>query len=75
MINSVKLRASNTETVFGVGGKWKVFINPLWPEAVDLILRQAIQVSKTVDYERPIIGNLTVCMKGNCKLGPSRSVY
>lgn len=39
LINSVKIRGLDTQTVFGVGGKAKVFINPLWPKDVYLLLR------------------------------------
>lgn len=63
LARSSKLRGLDAEAVFGSGGKSKVFISPLWPKPVYLLWRQALGISKNLNYARPVVRNLIVCMR------------
>ena len=69
-----RLRKIDCQSIFGVGGDTKLLVSALWPRPVFMLLRRAIDVSKTLNYERPIIKNLTVFARPS-KSAPLISIH
>ena len=49
------LRNIDCQSIFGVGGDSKLSVTALWPGPVFKLLRRTFDVSKTLNYERPIL--------------------
>lgn len=57
------LKNQNARTIFGVGGSTPVYIHALWPKPVHELFIEAVKASKMLNYARPIVKNLRVCMR------------
>lgn len=56
------LKNQNAQSIFGAGGTTPVYIRALWPKPVHELFIEAIKTSKSLDYSRPTVKNLRVCM-------------
>ncbi|KAJ8684721.1 hypothetical protein QAD02_020514 [Eretmocerus hayati] len=63
VLDSAKLKNRTAYDIFGVGSRLKVFCRPLWPKEVHLLLRKAWTACTQLNYDRPVVGNLTVCVR------------
>lgn len=57
------LNGKNAATVFGVGGNTPIYIRALWPKPIHDLFVAAIKSSKSLNYARPLVKNMRVCMR------------
>ena len=57
------LKGKTAHSIFGCGAKRPIFISAIWPRPVYELLRLATEKSKALNYARPVVRNLVVCMK------------
>lgn len=60
---SSKLAKFDAKSIFGVGGKYKVFLRALWPKPVHDLLRQTAAITQERNCNRPYVKNLNVYVK------------
>ncbi|KAJ8686875.1 hypothetical protein QAD02_022669 [Eretmocerus hayati] len=61
--NSVKLKDKTAQSIFGMGGNSRIFINQVLPRSVYGVLREARKASKTLYYATPLVKNMMVFMR------------
>lgn len=61
--SSYKLKHKTCEMIFQCGGEGKISINAMWPKKVYELYRLALSVSKELNYAKPVISKLAVCMR------------
>ncbi|KAJ8673125.1 hypothetical protein QAD02_004387 [Eretmocerus hayati] len=66
--NSVKLKDKTAQSIFGMGGNSRIFINQVYFH--DLLLRGARKASKTLNYATPLVKNMMVFMRGTRSSDP-----
>lgn len=68
--NARLLRDKTAQVVFGVRGNGKIFMSALWPRPVFNLLRAAITKAKALNYLRPVVINMEVCMRSTITQTP-----
>lgn len=58
-----KIERQTAESLFGVGGRGRIYINILYPRSVYQLRKKAISVARSLNYARPVVKNLVVCMR------------
>lgn len=57
------LKGKTAHNVFGTGGNSPISMRPLWPRTTYDLLRLAISKAKALNYLKPVVRNLVVCMR------------
>ncbi|KAJ8672031.1 hypothetical protein QAD02_003290 [Eretmocerus hayati] len=57
------LKEKTIATILNVPGDSSIFCRALWPREVYQLYKKALLVSKNLNYERPVVKNLIVCMR------------
>ncbi|KAJ8671231.1 hypothetical protein QAD02_002490 [Eretmocerus hayati] len=61
--NAYKLKDMTAQSIFGVGGNVRIYINQVYPRAVFNLLREARKASKSLNYATPLVKNMIVFMR------------
>ncbi|KAJ8673768.1 hypothetical protein QAD02_005030 [Eretmocerus hayati] len=63
VFNSAKLKNKTARDIFGINSQHEVFCRPLWPKEVHQLLRKAWTACAQLNYDRPVVRNLVVCVR------------
>ncbi|XP_016838866.1 uncharacterized protein LOC107980824 [Nasonia vitripennis] len=58
-----KLDKQISQSLFGTGGKGKIYVNIVYPRSVYQLRKKAISIAKSHNYAKPVVKNLVVCMR------------
>ncbi|KAJ8666101.1 hypothetical protein QAD02_007763 [Eretmocerus hayati] len=57
------LKDQSVSTILNIPGNSKIFCRALWPREIYQLYEKALVTAKQLNYERPLVKNLTVCMR------------
>ncbi|XP_023315595.1 uncharacterized protein LOC111694009 [Trichogramma pretiosum] len=63
IFHSGRLSGKDHQSLFGMGGSGRVMLRPLWPTPVHRLLSQAREAAVKLNYARPLVRDLVVCMR------------
>ncbi|KAJ8670350.1 hypothetical protein QAD02_001609 [Eretmocerus hayati] len=63
MRNAKKLQDKTAQSIFGVGGNMRIYINQVYPRPVYTLLREARKTSEMLNYAPPVVKNMLVFMR------------
>ncbi|KAJ8671724.1 hypothetical protein QAD02_002983 [Eretmocerus hayati] len=58
-----KLKDKSIQHIFNVNGTSQVFCKNLWPPEVYRLFKKTHNISRNLNYERPVVKNLVVCVQ------------
>lgn len=67
---SARLSALTAHDIFGCGGDMRVYIRPVWPKQVFVLLSKARRACQTLGYLRPFVKNLRFFVRATMRSEP-----